>query len=414
MTPSKRGVLRYKFDFALDCASADIADCASVEVIGGALRALPSFTRLSTRSAYQGIFGRLGDTLYLHSNNKVYAYDGALQEIATVSSGIGKPCSAEYRGTIITSIKSFGTCVLQGSDFTRVTSDAYNDLTVAGERIFALRGNAVYFGEVGEHSVSDSCEYAELPAQCNAIVTLGNSAYALGDTCCKLTPSADYNGFQVSVFARGIGEVQRGSAAVLGNRVVFAASDGLYCLDGSRVKRIFNKISRNIDFTDCFASVYRGGYLLSLPATANRPTLLLDIDEEKCLCVYAANISQTQVYRGKISAVFANGLFKGETGVAAEYNDEMQYKFSNVDFGVNGVKHLRCLLIKTASPVDLYLTSESETRLTRVNGKPRVQRIPLYGSGRRFCLHIKSKGDARIEYLELAAETFKEKNYGDK
>ena len=148
MTPSKRGVLRYKFDFALDCASADIADCASVEVIGGALRALPSFTRLSTRSAYQGIFGRLGDTLYLHSNNKVYAYDGALQEIATVSSGIGKPCSAEYRGTIITSIKSFGTCVLQGSDFTRVTSDAYDDLTVAGERIFALRGNAVYFGEV--------------------------------------------------------------------------------------------------------------------------------------------------------------------------------------------------------------------------------------------------------------------------
>ena len=214
--------------------------------------------------------------------------------------------------------------------------------------------------------------------------------------------------------AAGIGEVQRGSAAVLGDRAVFAATSGLFCLSGGgKIKRIFTKIRGNLDFTGCFASVLRSGYLISLPQTANRPTLLLDIDGERCVSVFGVNIAQTDVYLDKLYAVYVGGLFKGETD-AAEYNDEMRYKVSDVDFNSGAVKYLRYMLIKTNNPADVYLSNETETRLIRVNGKNRVQRIPLFGSGRKFSVCVKSKGDTKIEYLELAAEAFKENNYGDK
>lgn len=415
MKALKRGVtLKRRLDFTLDCASADITECSSVDVKGGALCALPSLTRLSTRSAFQGVFGRIGGSLYLHSNNKVYRYDGALQELAAVNDGIGKPCSVTYRGKIITSIKSSGTYLIQGSSFTRLTDDVYDDLTVAGERVFALSGNTVFFSEVGEHNVGGECQYVELPAPCNALTTLNGSAYALGNECYRISPSADYSSFQVSAVAAGVGEVQRDSVAVLGDRAVFAATSGLFCLSsGGKIKRIFTKIRGNLNFNGCFASVLRGGYLLSLPQTANRPTLLLDIDGERCVSVFGVNIGQTDVYLDKLYAVYVGGLFKGETD-AAEYNDEMRYKVSDVDFHVGAVKYLRYMLIKTNNPADVYLSNETETRLIRVNGKNRVQRIPLFGSGRKFSVYVKSTGNTKIEYLELVAEAFKENNYGDK
>lgn len=408
---NKSKTLRYKFKFVLDGASNDINECSSVDLTNGKLTALPSLTALSTKS-FTGIIGRDDSDLYIHSGNRIYAYDGnELQEIIKVSGGGGiDPRKAVYRGKIFVSLLNKGTYKLEQKNAYIITEDSYDDMTTCGERLFALRSNKLYFGQVAEEMISDGSDYVELPTACNALVGVFGKLYALGDVCYKLVPSADDTSFVIKEIARGIGEVYSKSIVVIGNCVIYVSANGIYSLTNDKVTRIFRKLTNSLNFVNCSAIIYRGQYLLSLPNTINCPTFLLDIDEERIAAVYGRNIVQAVVYNGALSAVYSGGLFKGEKG---EYNDEMRYKASNVNFGTDGVKHLRSIMVKTNNPLDLYLASDEETRLWRIQGKNRVQRIPICGKGRKFSVAINSKGNTEVEYLELAAEEYKEINYGD-
>ena len=350
----------------------------------------------------QQIIGTNGDLVYILCETGVFSLLGSTLRWLTME-GAPAMCGCIYRGDMIISSPSVGTYFAEQKKATSVYSGGFSSMTVCGDRIFGLDGQQLRYTAAGERDGWDKGEMITLPTECDALVTLGEKLYALGNTCYVVSPDADDVEFKFSLFAGNIGRVATKSTVQFNGRIVFASKNGLYQLSSTGIKPIFEYLNGAVDFTDCCATLFDGKYYMSCRSKdsaeeGNDLTLILDLDREEILGVLDMGAGSICAARDKIY------LEKDEHGYWLDYTaTEGRFVKSNVNFNSNKKKFLDALVVTTRNDLDVAIHSETETRLYKIKGKKSAQKINLRDMGWEFSIELTSTSGLDLEKVELYA-----------
>ena len=317
------------------------------------------------------------------------------------------PTSCVYRGSTVVSAKEFGTYSFTGINYTKLCDDGFSSLTACADRIFGLNGKEVSYTSAGTSDGWKQGQTVTLPSACQAVASIGDKVYALGNDVYALVPKADDIEFKVAPLARNVGAVVRDSVANYNETVVFATVNGLYRLSSDKVTPIFQELNDVLDLTKSTATVFQGKYYVSArceqgSSKTNDVTLCLDLDKGVAgvLMHGYQDVSSTRTQ-----------IFCVSDGVCYAFNQNIgsgTYCKSNVDFGTSDKKFLDKLLIKTLTDVSVTIKSETESRQYRVKGSKNLQKINLHDMGWQFSIKLHSDRGVDVQSLTLVAHTVKE------
>lgn len=429
---SKVQTVTYVEDFHLDLTSSDALRSYAIKVKNNVLRGFNKLVSLDTRNDYMGIAGVNGDCLFVFSNRSFRKYDGEkFSRLIGKAPFEGNLTSADarhdiYRDVAYLAFDADGILLhklnSEPQSFRWAFSVSALDVAVVNERLAVLtdNGSTIRFAPCGQRLYSDAeiddgeiAPAITLPSRVQAIKRFNNNTlYALGQTCYKLTFSANERDIKVVTVADGLDKVVQHSVAVVGNAVLFATETGMYKLVNDKVKPVFGGLSKVVDnFKDCNARAYRGKYALSVPFGQGRVVYVLDVESGKCEAILQRDVKDVCVYNGLDAVVTADGVL-----AQAAPNEYAPSRFvrSNVDFCLSGSKYLRNVDIVTKYDVELTVTNEDGVkRALQVKGSDKMQRLRVYLKGGAFRLEVGSSGQTEVSYLALTAQTYKEVKYGN-
>lgn len=310
----------------------------------------------------------------------------------------------EYHQATVFSCKEGTYYTHDGVEVYPMTNRYFTSLAVCDNRVFGVDGR--YLSMTAADSINEWDESRRITAHTDldALVAL-DKLYALGDTCYSLAPDAVEMNVKFHPICYGIGAVQTESVATFGKRAVFASEYGLYELKNGVVAPIFTQLNDYVSFDGCVACAYKGKYYVTCKRkdgdmTGNDILLVLDVDNEKISAVMDVKMQHISVVDDKLYAVSNNYLY-----VATDDNVDSSY-VETLDFHSSDVKYLNKLTLKTLSDVDVWIDNGEEKRRYRVKGKNTLQRVPLAGCGRQFCVEVQARDGLKLDYLELSARSY--------
>lgn len=217
----------------------------------------------------------------------------------------------------------------------------------------------------------------KLPTRCTALAVIGNTLYILGRTCYKLVPSADNVEIKLTKIYDGLDDVLRDTVAVVGNKIVFATVNGMFCLSNSKVKRINSGLEGQVDLTAMRAYALDNCYIvLCTPnlAPATPCAVMFDADTFSVIGVLNG-VTDVIKFRGKTLFTRMDGIIYCLS--SKTYADCVKYVKTDVNMDTCAVKYLRKLVIKTENPIEIYITADKTTRLYKIEGKKAFRPCPL-------------------------------------
>lgn len=415
-------------NFAIDLASSDALSCYNIKVDNNVLRSYGALKQLGLNSKCVNIIGIAGDYLvYQFQRSIARRYKNGtilgIPSFCSFSQDSTDGCYAVHHDYVYVTYDQSG---LLTYDFKNgfTTTNPYqsftnihlNDVAVVDERPAVLmEERKIYFAECGDckfENYDKINSYLELPTPVQAIKSLGgNTLYALGDTCYKITFSADESNIKTTAIAWGLNSVVNHSVAVMADKIIFATLGGLYVLRGDKVTKIFSQMDAAIpSYADCRGNVWRGKYALSVVNGKSRTMYVLDLDNGMCSSIMHGDTKNICFYDGE-DYVLSGDRFKTITHDIAT---DSHFVRRGIDFNSNSRKYLRRLIINTKYDVDVYLTVDGAKRCYRIKGSDNVQSVPIVGNGRVFDVEICAQQQRlNISHFELLAETYKEENYGN-
>ena len=348
-----------------------------------------------------------GDLVYVTCEEGLYSMRGsAMYWLSDDASHKG--CGCVYRGDFVFSAKEMGTYFLTYNRAHQVYEKGFSSLTVCADRIFGLSDNEVYYTVAGERDGWADGEMITLPTSCDALVTVGDKVYVLGNTCYSISPKADDIEFKCNVLAKNIGAVSTCSPVTYNGSAVFASSNGLYeiCLD--KITPIFTQLCDAIDFSTAVGAMFEGKYYVSCRSKnsgeqGNDVTLILDLEEEEIAGVFDIGFDSMCPIVGTIYAVHDGHFYWITDGKA-----QGRFVKSKIDFGTKSKKFLDRLTVTTLNDLDVTIRSESETRLYKIKGKKTAQKINLRDMGWEFSIKLTSNDGLDVENVELEAHVCEE------
>lgn len=423
--------VKYVENFAIDLSSKDSLCCDNVRVENNVLRGFGALTDVMGHGVkFFNIIGVNKDLLYLQHKQYIYKYAGINSpgKIPMFANVTGDNTDGRYvisRNMLYLTYDqdglwahNTGLAASQINVFHTFCASHLDDVEVVNERpVVLFEEKKIRFTDCDDITFKKYDEtsggYFELPSRVQAIKSLGaNTLYAFGETCYKITFSADEADITVNVVARGLSRVFNHSVAAIGKKIVFATLDGLYVLQGDKVTRIFRQIDASLPrYDNCYGSVWRGKYAFSVEYKGERSTYVLDVDKQTCSAVLHKDVKEICSFKDNDYVLSTNGTF---SRIENETFTDSRFVRSGIDFGISARKYLRRLVIQTNYDVDVYLTVDGVKRCYRIKGGGRIQSVLVVGSGRVFDVEIHAQQrQLQISRFELLAETYKEDNYGN-
>ena len=403
--PSKRLKTDIKLDF--DFASEDVGSCYNVERKGKGLR-----TRFRPRDyilkgeATQTLTSN-GEWYYFMTKAGLYFSFGPYADVilSKFATDVG---SCIFRDGVIVSGKEMGTFYVWEDAPTQIFEGGFSSVTACADRIFGLNGNEVTYCEAGEMDGWSKGYILNLGGTCNALTTVGDKVYALGNTCYQISPDAVDVEFKLSQAATNIGAVSKLSVANYNDRAIFASSVGLYQISSNKITPIFLYLRDHFDMSISAGAWFDGKYYLSCKrrstsSKVNDITLCLDVDREEVCGVFGEGYESIGA-----SSKMVYAIKDGACIWFAPNTDEARYVKSNIDFGCDSKKFLDSLTIKTVTDLVLTIRSENETRVYSITGKNSEQKIKIRGMGWRFSIEMISSKGLSVEKLQLEAHVCEE------
>ncbi len=405
---SKR--LKYKINFDLTVDNGDFLDCENVAVKNGTLFSACAFRELYRNFKSFTLAASSGKTLYYHTDMTLCRFRNTSETILNERQPITGSSSVTYRGKTLISLFGLGTYALTDISCHKLTNFAFDSFAVAGERVFGLKNNKVYFSETGECVLTEKSDYVELPTVCRSLAFAGETMYVLGATCYTLTADADSVKFKIKKACQAPDNINAYSVKAVGTDVLFAADTGIYRLRQNRVVKILDGLEKFLDMEWVCAETYENRYVLCCPAQdfvtpRMRKALVLDTDKGKVTEIFCDGAYSFTVYNENLTvSTETNALLTLSPFI--DNSSEIKWKKSEITLGSGGKKFLRAVTVQTDNPIELYVSNGKETRLLRVEGKKSVQTLPVSGAGERFTVTLKARGRTRVSLLEFTADAY--------
>lgn len=196
--------------------------------------------------------------------------------------------------------------------------------------------------------------------------------------------------FKLSYISAELPHISGDTAAVVNNKLVFFAGDGLYAFDGNTVNEVGYELKGEVSNVKRACALggwyYVCGYCGSLKKDA---VLCINVESGKA---YFADITG--------SIVCADGkvyCFKKDTAYVFE-DGEYTFTSGNINFGTHRRKVLERLELGSEKDVDIEVTNGFKTRILRgVRGSLRIKM-----SGNSFKITV--RGANRIDSIKAVAE----------
>lgn len=419
----------YVENFVIDLSSDDALKCDGVNVDNNVLRGFNGYRSIDARTDYMGFVGANSKYLFPHTDRLFRRYDGEAFKNLQVKNPNNDPTAKDarydiYRDVAYLAFDNDGVLRYDEQAASNASRwawrDSAADIAVVNERLVMLTEDGMHlrFAECGDRLYSDEEKdgYAvpdiSLPSQVQAITRFDvNTLYALGNTCYKVRFYADERDISLTTVADGLGKVSPRSVVQIGDKIVFAAADGICVLRNGTVTPIFGRLNNVVsDFSVCRAKPWRGKYVLFVPQSGGYCGYVLDVNKNICSAMLCRDVRDICVYRDTDVMITVGGELVRSS---AELFRSVRFARSRIDFGNLKRKHLRRLNIVTKHNVDIFITDESGARrVYRVNGSKKLQSLRIRGSGRAFDMEILSSGQTEVTALSLVAEISEEDRYG--
>ena len=353
------------------------------------------------------VIGTNGEVIYVLCDDGMYSI--RTSTMGWLSDDIASSAtSCIYRGDMIISSDEFGTYFVTQNKAQSIYKDGFSSLTVCADRILGLYQNKVRYTAAGERDGFANGETITLPTDCDALVTVDDKVYVLGNTCYTISPKADDIEFKFSYFAKNIGVVSERSVVVYNGRAVFASKSGLYQISSDKITPIFTQLCEAVDFAGSVATWFDGKYYLSCRTkdsseTLNDVTLILDLDSEEIVGVLDIGFESMCANSHTIYVTREGHQYRIVNEVSIG-----RFVKSKIDFATDKKKFLDRLTVTTRNDLDVAIHSENETRLYKIKGKKTAQKINLRDMGWEFSIELSSVDGLDVENLELYAHVCEE------
>lgn len=288
---------------------------------------------------------------------------------------------------------------------TNVLDKHLADITVFRDRCFGTDRKTLYYTKQG--SATEWTGRIELPSTVYALVPSDDGLYLIGDDVYLLAFDDNEKNSKLLLVYRNFGVTFYNSVVGVGKGFMFADKDGIYFFNGSSVKKVASfEIAQNSSMY-VYGAVCCGKYYLAYHPSGeqyNNRVAVVDVATQKLETVYDFSSQCLWVWGYNIFSAFCSQVFVMDNDKSSVIWQSRPY-----DFGSDRCKKsFHTLLIDTARDVTVTLKTESETRIIRVKGKRKLQKLPLHGSFRSFTLTLETDGRADIDLLGISATVYDE------
>lgn len=213
----------------------------------------------------------------------------------------------------------------------------------------------------------------------------------------RISAYADQTQFTVSHLFTSSGAIFKDTVALCGDRILFAATDGLYVFDGLETTKILKHLTFKLNASDAKATFAEGKYYLScrydfLDGGGVVDALMVyDINDGHCAFFKGVKVTMLQrIASGAYHAVAAitGGSRIGmidQSGKVFECPTVKVWATPYTDLGRPDLKKvLRSLTFFSTIPLTVYVLRDGVSDRYEVNGGQEPQRVRLYGKAKRL------------------------------
>ncbi len=219
----------------------------------------------------------------------------------------------------------------------------------------------------------------------------------------RLTAYGDQKDFSVTQLYVSSGQIYPNSITVCGDRIIFAAKDGLFSFDGGdtvRILRSYDHVLEGVDNSSAKGVFYNGKLYMSLKVREEDQikdvVLVYDVLTRKAYLMKGLKVNDLCVLSGdkhamlavvcqdqtRVCEIFDECSFMGEDAV-------MTWQSSMTDYGVGGeVKFFNKISLQTNTPISVTIITEDGSKTVYFKGSPKVESKNVGLKGNRFRIVI--------------------------
>lgn len=277
-------------------------------------------------------------------------------------------------------------------------------MAVFGERLFIASGETLFYSaplDVTDWEQSaDGAGSVDLPSRGGNIVKLvpykGQLLLFRERGITALTAPGDFLDFQAEELACAFTELIPDSAAACGSRVLFAAKDGLYALEGSTVSALESCGAEYIDLQEDVVGAAAGENYYAAVTLLSKEKCIFALTGERASLL---RLDAESVAGGEFVFLREGKLYALDEAAAAER--EMVIEFPLSEYGVSEARYLDAVRVEGAG--QFRVSARAERGLPRhVRGRAGEELRfvpPLKGSA--FSLRVKGSSGARLAAVIL-------------
>ena len=390
----------------LSLSDAQLTMCDNLRRSPAGLRTIGGFERLSAPPQVKRVLARLGETLYFHAEDGLYAATGE-EVVALVNVTYDEMSAARFDDGVFVGGSKRNYWV-KGASSQMMSVLPFKSVETACDRLFGLSyKNDLHVSPAAIHDDWRNAVTINLTTDCEAVVAAKSVLYVLGDVCYRYNSRALETDSELRVIGRGIGNVQRESTATLGGEAFFAADTGLYRLFDGKAERAFVKLDDLFNYEGAVACGWGGMWILSCKRLgsvgANDVTLLLDPASESVVGAFDFGFASLSCFGNVLY-----GVREGEAYRLVPHSGESVFKRTNIDMGSKNMKYLDKLTVRVSDDCVLCVTSKDATREYFVKGSPAAAEVKLFGCGEEFGVEVRSQNGLCLSELQLFAHTQRE------
>jgi len=223
----------------------------------------------------------------------------------------------------------------------------------------------------------------------------------------RLTAFSDQRDFSVSNLFVSTGKIYADTVALIGDRVIFLASDGLYSFDGFSARRILTNLDGLIAADENAAAFGAGGrYYLSCRLNGNRGIgcengafinnglLVLEHRQNSYCLTRGIDIQRFSAYQNNLMAV-SNGIIGQIERTNQNFGIVLErlWLSPQTDLGVDSEKVLEEILFDTNADLDLTIESEKDKKVFKVKADKGINRVRVHLRGRLIRFRISTDAE---------------------
>lgn len=349
------------------------------------------------------------ENIYIVTQSGVYMWCGYITKLYDGNFSTTKILFYPPTNTVLIASRRETLAYADGA-FTKVLERGLSDLAIFRDRCFGLRFNKLYYTEQG--SATDWSGCIDLPENCSAMAAAKDGIYIVGENVYFLKFDANLSDSTLTCVYRNIDKPLEKSLKSAAQGFMFYGEKGVQYFNGKTVKHVLD-LPQTYYYSKHFpAAVSQGKYYVSFYFAgkgANMYVAVVDIDTQKLETVY--NFRADNLWSVGNDLVFSCGeklykLRKDEPSFPLVWTSR-PYTFESP----HSNKSLEALLVDSASDLNVTLRTEKETRIVRVEGGKRMQKIPLHGGFRSVTLTVECEKFADVGSVGVVASLPKEEDY---